>query len=128
MILFYELSHLPTKNNKTQRRSNPSTCYNFLQFSEFHWVSFCWDISSGLTLISKRHIVEPVLDKPESLCAECLQAALSKTCSPHILQEENDMERERVCCCRLGHYSWYRLHSFGVHYPLWSIWLGVAGK
>ncbi|KAI5930451.1 Synaptogyrin-4 [Manis javanica] len=51
--------------------------------------------SARLTFSSERHIVEPVLDKPASLCAEYHQAALSKTCSLYVLQGANDVEAER---------------------------------
>lgn len=53
----------------------------------------CWNSPSGLTQISERHTVEPVLDKPTCPCAGC--PVLVKTRSPPILRGVDDVEGER---------------------------------
>lgn len=49
----------------------PWLSYNFQSSTESN---SCWKSSSGLTLVSERHTVAPVLVKLACLCAHCLRA------------------------------------------------------
>lgn len=88
--------------------------YNFQNSTESN--SY-WGISFVLTLISERHRVEPVPDKPASLRDGCLQAALSKTRSLLVLQRENDMKWGEKC---------HNLCPAGLDYPTSKVYPPAA--